>query len=91
MVRSEQQNREIWMVVDNAYCLHTTRGPDTWVLRCALCGEHPNVCHRGISEKEANVVACSHESYYMEMIAQIITVGISTLGDNFYLTKAKRK
>lgn len=35
------------------------------------------------------MVANSHESYYMEMIAQIITVGISTLADNFYLTKAR--
>ena len=26
------------------------------------------------------MVACSHESYYMEMIAQIITVGIYSAG-----------
>lgn len=90
MVRFEQQNREIRMVVDSMHTVYHHKVNRHMGFE-VLCGEHPNVCHRGISEKEANVVACSHESYYMEMIAQIITVGISRLGDNFYLTKAKRK
>lgn len=91
MVRLEQQNIEIQMVVDSMHTVYTPQGEQTHGFEVCFCVEHPNVCHRGISEKEANVVACSHESYYMEMIAQIITVGISTLADNFYLTKAKRK
>lgn len=51
MVRFEQQNIEIRMVVDSTHTVCTPQGEQTQVLKYVLCVEHPTVCHRGISEK----------------------------------------